>query len=109
MADITKEDLARGRKLKIGALAAPIVLTAAPAIITLLLMLVFAGVQPAALGWRKAKQRGRGCLGQPAARIRPAAEYVLADVDRQSMDIDLLKDIDSAFQVAARLVLGARG
>lgn len=48
MADITKDDLARGRKLKIGAMAAPVVLTAAPAIVTLLLILVFAGVQPAA-------------------------------------------------------------
>lgn len=48
MADITKEDLARGRKLKAGALAAPVALTVAPAIVTLLLMLLFGGTPPTA-------------------------------------------------------------
>jgi len=48
MADITKEDLARGRRLKLGALTAPVALTAAPALLTFVLVLVFAGVQPAA-------------------------------------------------------------
>jgi hypothetical protein len=48
MADITREDLARGRKLKIGAVAAPLVLTAIPAIVTFLLMLLAAGSPPTA-------------------------------------------------------------
>ena len=48
MADITKEDLARGRKLKIGALTAPVALTAAPAIVTFLLMLLAAASPPTA-------------------------------------------------------------
>src|SRR5580765_4688952 len=48
MSDITKEDLARGRKLKVGAVAAPLLLTAAPAIVTILLMLIAAGAPPTA-------------------------------------------------------------
>lgn len=48
MADITKDDLAYGRKLKAGALAAPVAFTAAPAIVTVLLMLLFAGTPPTA-------------------------------------------------------------
>src|SRR5947208_1328309 len=48
MADIKKEDLARGRKLKLAAVTAPLALTAGPAILTLLLMLLFAGSPPTA-------------------------------------------------------------
>ena len=48
MPDITKEDLARGQRLKIGAIGAPVVLTAVPAIITFLLMLFAAGTPPTA-------------------------------------------------------------
>lgn len=48
MYEITKEDLAYGRKLKLGAIAAPLVLTAIPAIITLILMLLAASGPPVA-------------------------------------------------------------
>jgi len=48
MYDIEPSDLARGRKLKIGALAAPVVLTALPAAVTFLLMLMAATGPPAA-------------------------------------------------------------
>ena len=48
MNDITPADLARGRKLKIGAAAAPVVLTGLPAAVTLLLMLLAASGPPVA-------------------------------------------------------------
>ena len=48
MADITKEDLARGRKLKIAAITTPVALTVTPAVLTFLLMLLFAGAPPTA-------------------------------------------------------------
>lgn len=48
MYEITQSDLARGRKLKIGAVAAPFVLTLIPALITLVLMLLAASGPPAA-------------------------------------------------------------
>lgn len=48
MNDITPADLARGRKLKIGAVAAPILLTMAPAVITFLLLLLAASGPPVA-------------------------------------------------------------
>ncbi len=40
MSDITKADLAHGRKLVAGAIAAPVVLTALPALITLILLML---------------------------------------------------------------------
>ena len=46
--DVSKRDLARGRNLKIGAVAAPIVLSAVPAIVFLLLMFVFGTTPPVA-------------------------------------------------------------
>ena len=49
MHDITPLDLARGRNLKIGAVAAPVILTLLPAIITFLLLLFFAGGTPMAI------------------------------------------------------------
>ncbi len=49
MKEITKSDLARGRKLKIGAIAAPFVLTMIPAIITLLLLFLAVYGTPAAI------------------------------------------------------------
>lgn len=48
MDDITHSDLAKGRKLKIGAIAAPVLLTFAPAIVTLILVLLAASGPPAA-------------------------------------------------------------
>jgi hypothetical protein len=48
MQDITKDDLARGRKLKLGAVAAPVFLTLLPAIITFVLLLLATGGPPAA-------------------------------------------------------------
>lgn len=45
---ITEKDLAYGRKLKIGAIGAPILLLVIPALITILLMLIAAGSPPAA-------------------------------------------------------------
>jgi hypothetical protein len=48
MYDITKADLAKGRRLKIGAIAAPVLLTLTPVIVTLLLMLIAAGSPPTA-------------------------------------------------------------
>jgi hypothetical protein len=48
MYEITESDLTRGRKLKIGAVAAPFVLTLVPALITLVLMLLAASGPPAA-------------------------------------------------------------
>ena len=48
MNDITPSDLAKGRKLKLGAIAAPVVLTLTPAIITFLLLLLAASGPPVA-------------------------------------------------------------
>jgi len=48
MYDITPSDLARGRKLKIGAISAPVVLMTLPAVVTLLLMLLAASGPPVA-------------------------------------------------------------
>ena len=48
MNDITPADLARGRKLKTGAIAAPFLLTGLPAVVTLLLMLFAATTPPVA-------------------------------------------------------------
>lgn len=48
MYEITKSDLGRGRKLAIGAISAPILLTAVPAVITFLLLLLAASGPPAA-------------------------------------------------------------
>ena len=48
MNDITPADLARGRKLKIGAAAAPVVLTGLPAAVTFVLMLLAATGPPVA-------------------------------------------------------------
>jgi len=47
--EITPADLARGRKLKLWAVAAPVLLTLLPAIVTFLLMLFFAGGTPMAI------------------------------------------------------------
>lgn len=44
--DVTAKELARGRNLKIGAVAAPLVLTVLPAIVFLILFLLFAGGGP---------------------------------------------------------------
>jgi hypothetical protein len=49
MDEITKSDLTKGRKLKMGIIAAPVVLTALPMIITLLLTLLAASSPPAAV------------------------------------------------------------
>lgn len=49
MYEITKSDIARGRKLLAGAIAAPIALTAVPAVITLLLMLLVPFAPPTAV------------------------------------------------------------
>ena len=48
MNDITPRDLARGRNLRIGAVAAPVLLTLTPAIITFLLVLLTTGGPPVA-------------------------------------------------------------
>lgn len=48
MADITKSDLVRGRKLVAGAVTAPAVLTAAPALITLLALMLAPLAPPSA-------------------------------------------------------------
>lgn len=48
MYEITEGDLARGRRLKLGAVGAPFALTLVPALITVLLMLVAATGPPAA-------------------------------------------------------------
>lgn len=48
MYEITESDLARGRRLKLGAIGAPFALTLVPALITVLLMLVAATGPPAA-------------------------------------------------------------
>src|SRR5215217_504544 len=48
MDDIRPSDLARGRRLKAGAIAAPVILTLLPAIITLLLLFLAASGPPAA-------------------------------------------------------------
>lgn len=48
MYEITPADLAYGRKLKIGAVAAPILLTAIPALVTFILLLFAASGPPAA-------------------------------------------------------------
>jgi len=44
MYEITKQDLAYGRKLRLGAVGAPLALTVVPAILTFLLMILFGGV-----------------------------------------------------------------
>ncbi len=49
MNEIVKSDLNRATRLKAGAIAAPVVLTLVPAIITLVLLLVAAGGPPAAV------------------------------------------------------------
>lgn len=49
MQEIKPNDLARGRKLKLWAVAAPVILTLLPAIVTFLLMLFFAGGTPLAI------------------------------------------------------------
>jgi hypothetical protein len=49
MDEITKSDLKKGRKLKIGIVAAPVVLTVLPMIVTLLLTLLAAGSPPTAV------------------------------------------------------------
>src|SRR5205809_8116249 len=46
--EITPSDLARGRKLKIQAVAAPVILTLLPAILTVLMVLLAATGPPAA-------------------------------------------------------------
>lgn len=46
--DISKRDLARGRNLKIAAVSAPIVLSAVPAVVFLLLMFIFGSTPPIA-------------------------------------------------------------
>ncbi len=46
MNDITPADLTRGRKLKIGAIAAPIILTLLPALLTLVMLLMTFGGGP---------------------------------------------------------------
>ena len=46
--DISKRDMARGRNLKIAAISAPLVLPAVPAVVFLLLMLVFGSTPPVA-------------------------------------------------------------
>ncbi|MFL6374445.1 MAG: hypothetical protein ACJ73D_07260 [Pyrinomonadaceae bacterium] len=48
MHDITEKELAYGRKLRIGAIAAPLALLLVPAVITIVLMLVAAGSPPTA-------------------------------------------------------------
>jgi len=48
MYELTESDLSRGRKLKIGAVAAPLVLTLIPAAVTLILMLLAASGPPVA-------------------------------------------------------------
>jgi len=48
MYEITDKDLAYGRKLRLGAVASPLVLLLVPAVITLVLMLVAAGSPPTA-------------------------------------------------------------
>lgn len=48
MNDITPADFARGRKLKIGAVAAPVLLTVVPAVVTFLLLLLAASGPPVA-------------------------------------------------------------
>lgn len=48
MDDITPRDLARGRKLAIGAVAAPVTLTTVPAVVTFLLVLLAASGPPVA-------------------------------------------------------------
>lgn len=48
MNDITPADLARGRNLKVGAIAAPVLLTALPAVITFLLLILAASGPPVA-------------------------------------------------------------
>jgi hypothetical protein len=49
MNEIVKSDLNRAARLKAGAIAAPVVLTLVPAVITLVLLLAAAGGQPAAV------------------------------------------------------------
>jgi hypothetical protein len=49
MADITKKDMERGRKLVAGAVAAPAILTAVPALITLLLLILAPLAPPSAV------------------------------------------------------------
>ncbi|MEO8573556.1 MAG: hypothetical protein ABI481_06275 [Pyrinomonadaceae bacterium] len=46
--DISKRDLSRGRNLKIAAVSAPIVLSVVPAVVFLLLMIIFGVTPPAA-------------------------------------------------------------
>src|SRR4051812_30212691 len=48
MYEITRADIAYGRKLKIGAITAPLLLTAIPALITFILLLLAASGPPAA-------------------------------------------------------------
>ena len=48
MYEITKSDLAKGRKLKLGAVAAPVSLTVLPTITTLVLLMLATGGPPAA-------------------------------------------------------------
>jgi len=48
MRDITPTDLVRGRRLKTGAIAAPVLLTLVPAVVTLLLVFLAASGPPAA-------------------------------------------------------------
>lgn len=49
MYDITPSEFAKGKKLTVGAVAAPVLLTAVPAIITLVLLLLAASNPPAAV------------------------------------------------------------
>lgn len=46
--DVTSKDLAKGRNMKIGAVAAPVALTILPAIVFTILFLLFAGSSPGA-------------------------------------------------------------
>ena len=48
MRDITPSDIAKSRKLKIGAIAAPVLLTVIPAVVTFILLLLAASGPPAA-------------------------------------------------------------
>jgi hypothetical protein len=48
MYEITQKDLAYGRKLRLGAIASPVVLLLVPALLTVILMLVAAGSPPVA-------------------------------------------------------------
>ena len=62
-------------------------------------------MRPPPLRWGKTHQPGPRRLGQPAAGVAPAPEDVLADVERQLVDVHLLEGSQRRLKIAGCLML----